>query len=94
MKSRIIMACLIVHGQLLTAPVSAVLQPGSLMVAEVTLEQAARMVQGNAGGRILGAETRDVGGRTVHIIKILTADGKRVRYIQVDAQTGRVMGGR
>lgn len=60
------------------------------MVAAVSLEQAARMVQENAGGRVLGAETRNVRGRLVHVIKVLTADGRRVKHIQVDAQSGRI----
>lgn len=80
-------------GLLVTGSSLAGLRPETLILAAVSLEQAARMVQGSAGGRILGAETRDVGGRTVYIIKVLTPDGKRVRNIQVDAESGRIIGG-
>ncbi|MGH8474867.1 MAG: PepSY domain-containing protein [Methylococcales bacterium] len=65
-----------------------------LILAALSLEQAARMVQGSAGGRVLGAETQIVEGRMVHVIKVLTADGKRVRIIQVDAESGQISGGR
>ncbi|MCI0655438.1 MAG: hypothetical protein L0Y38_07305 [Methylococcaceae bacterium] len=93
MASRRIKTCLIIAGLIGTSPLNAGFHSGSLTVAAVSLEQAARMVQGSAGGRILGAETRNVGGRIVYIIKVLTADGRRVRYIQVDAESGRMSGG-
>ncbi len=81
-------------GLITTNPVLADFRPGSLAVAVIGIEQAARMVRGREGGRILGAETRNVNDRTVHIIKVLTPDGKRVRYIQVDAESGQIIGGR
>lgn len=54
----------------------------------VSLEQAARQVQSRHGGRILGAQTRNIRGRQVHVIKMLSTDGKRVKQYQVDAGSG------
>ncbi|MGH8547898.1 MAG: PepSY domain-containing protein, partial [Methylococcales bacterium] len=91
--SQLFKACLILAGLSVTSTLNASFNAGSPIVAAVSLEQAAHLVQGSAGGRILGAETRNAGGRTVYIIKVLTPDGKRVRYIQVDAESGRIIGG-
>jgi uncharacterized membrane protein YkoI len=94
MKSKLISAFLILTGLGLSGPISAAVQPGVILAAALSLEQAVRMVQASAGGRVLGAETRNVQGRTVHVIKVLTPDGKRVRLIQVDAESGQISGGR
>ncbi|MGH8559135.1 MAG: PepSY domain-containing protein [Methylococcales bacterium] len=90
----IIRACLLVTGLMSTTPLSAGVGSETPIIATLSLEQAARMVQGNAGGRVLGAETKIVEGRMVHVIKVLTSDGARVRNIQVDAESGRISGGR
>lgn len=70
------------------------MRPGILTVAALSLDQAAQKVQASAGGRVLGAESKNIGGRVVHVIKILTPDGKRVRFIQVDAESGQIGTGR
>jgi hypothetical protein len=56
-------------------------QPG------MTLEQAAAQVQQQTGGRVLSADTREVGGERVHRIKVLLPNG-HVRVVMVDAQGG------
>jgi uncharacterized membrane protein YkoI len=88
------MACVVMAGLAATDPIFGDFRLVDLTVAAVGIEQAARMVRGSEGGRILGAETRNINGRTVHIFKVLTPDGKRVRYVQVDAESGQIMGGR
>ncbi|MCI0654162.1 MAG: hypothetical protein L0Y39_06765 [Methylococcaceae bacterium] len=88
------MACLIITGLMGATAWFAGLRAETLMVASLSLEQAARIVQGSAGGRVLGAETKIVEGRMVHVIKVLTSDGKRVKNVQVDAESGRISSGR
>ena len=41
-----------------------------------TLSQAIESVRNRTGGRVVNAETKVQGGREVHYIKVLTADGK------------------
>jgi uncharacterized membrane protein YkoI len=53
----------------------------------VSLAQATAMAQGRYQGRIVRAETVQVGDRLVHEIRILGDDG-RVRTVRIDAQTG------
>jgi uncharacterized membrane protein YkoI len=53
----------------------------------VSLAQATSMAQGRYQGRVVRAETVQMGDRTVHEIRILGDDG-RVRTVRIDAQTG------
>jgi len=54
------------------------------LAGAVTLDEAVAGVRADHGGRVLSAETRNVNGRRVHYIRILTNDG-RVRQIRVNA---------
>jgi uncharacterized membrane protein YkoI len=45
-------------------------------------------IRKQTGGRVLAAETRFIDGRPVHVIRILTPQGK-VRNFQIDASTGQ-----
>jgi uncharacterized membrane protein YkoI len=51
---------------------------------QISLDRAVEQVQQSTGGRILGAETVDRGGRVVYRVKVLTRDG-HVRYVYVEA---------
>ena len=51
---------------------------------EVTLSEAVARVKEEYGGRILEAETREQNGRRVHVIKVLTREG-RVRTVRIPA---------
>lgn len=54
---------------------------GRLLIAQQdgpTLSEAVEMVRQKYRGRIVSAETRVSGNREVHIIKVLTEDGKVV----------------
>ena len=53
----------------------------------VSLAQATSMAQGRYQGRVVRAETVQMGDRVVHEIRILGDDG-RVRTVRIDAQTG------
>lgn len=53
----------------------------------ISLAQATSMAQGRYQGRVVRAETVQVGDRLVHEIRILGDDG-RVRTVRIDAQTG------
>lgn len=52
------------------------------------LDTAVARIRKQTGGRVLAAETRFIDGRPVHVIRILTPQGK-VRNYQIDARTGR-----
>ena len=56
----------------------------------VSLDEAAARVRRQTGGRIIKASSRTSNGRTVHYIRVLTADG-RVFTVRVDAASGRVL---
>jgi len=51
---------------------------------EVSLSEAVSRVKREYGGRILEAETREQNGRRVHVIKVLTREG-RVRTVRIPA---------
>jgi uncharacterized membrane protein YkoI len=53
----------------------------------VSLAQATSMAQGRYQGRVVRAETVQMGDRLVYEIRILGDDG-RVRTVRIDAQTG------
>ncbi|HSC16859.1 MAG TPA: PepSY domain-containing protein [Gammaproteobacteria bacterium] len=53
----------------------------------VSLQQATAMAQMRYQGRVVRAETVQMGDRVVHEIRILGDDG-RVRTVRIDAQTG------
>lgn len=53
----------------------------------LSLDQVTRKVINNKS-KVLSVRTEIIAGKKVHIIKILTKDG-RVQYIKVDAQSGK-----
>ncbi len=55
----------------------------------VSLDQAVSTVRSQYGGKVIRAETRNVDGRSMHYVKILSAEG-RVRTVRVDGRTGRI----
>ena len=52
------------------------------------LDRAVSKIRKKTGGRVLSAETKRGNGKDVHVIRILTKDGKVKRH-RVDAATGR-----
>ena len=63
---------------------------GAVVAATLDLEDAAKRVKEQFNGRVLGGKTVVEDDRTVHVIRVLTPDG-RVRHIRVDAQTGKIL---
>ena len=61
------------------------------MVAMVSLDEATKQVRQDSRVKVLGAKTESIEDRKVHVIKILTPDG-RIQYQHIDAETGRLLG--
>ncbi|MGR8941657.1 MAG: PepSY domain-containing protein [Gammaproteobacteria bacterium] len=58
---------------------------------KISLDQATRQVIGSGNHRVLGAQTLMINGREVHVIKVLTPDG-RIHFFRIDAETGALLG--
>ena len=94
---RILAGCL--AGLLLAAPVTGVCETAEtdqlprFVLAQahaVSLDEAVRIVRSRTGARVVRAETRVVGQRTVHFVRVVT-EGGRVRTLRVDAVTGEIL---
>jgi len=64
-------------------------RPIVLAKSEMSLDAAVAMVRERFGGKVISASTSNRGGKKVHVIKVLSDEG-RVRTVRVDAQTGRI----
>lgn len=60
-----------------------------LAASGVSLDEAVAMVRNRYGGKVIGADTVEEHGRTVHVIKLLSDKG-RVRTVKVDAESGKI----
>jgi uncharacterized membrane protein YkoI len=56
----------------------------------ITLDQATKQIINDDQNRVLGAETELIDDRAVHVIKVLTPDG-RIRHYKIDAETGELI---
>ena len=61
----------------------------SLLLAEVSIEEATQKIIRKTNGRVLAAKTVQKQGKRVYVVKVLTADG-RVMYLDVDSQSGHI----
>ena len=59
-------------------------------LSALTLDQATKKVIEQNENKVMGAKTEIVDGKKLHVIKILTSDG-RVQYLNVDAETGKLI---
>jgi hypothetical protein len=58
--------------------------------SNISLDQATKQVIDNEGNiRVLGAETEIIDGKEVHVIKVLTQDG-RIQHYKIDAETSEI----
>lgn len=58
---------------------------------KINLDQATKKVISNdINIRVLGAETEIIDGKQVHVIKVLTLDG-RIQHYTIDAETGEII---
>lgn len=90
LSMKILLTALLLLGPLgaFSAPTPVSEDPG-IQLAQgggMTLNQAVEQVRRQYGGRIVSAETRKRGGREVHVIKVLTADGK-VKTVEVPGRS-------
>lgn len=56
----------------------------------ISLDDATKKVISEFKSKVLGAKTESVEGKTMHVIKILTEDG-RVQHLKIDAGTGDII---
>ena len=61
----------------------------AVLQAGMSLDQAVAMVQSKYGAQVMRANTVQEDGRTVHYIRLMSADRSRVWTVRVDAATGR-----
>lgn len=66
-----------------------VVSPARAFAGGMSLDEAVAMVQARHKARVMRANTVDEGGKTVHYIRLMSADGSRVWTVRVDASTGR-----
>jgi len=62
----------------------------AVVFSVLSLDQVAKRVIANNKGKVLDAKTAVVKGKKVHIIKVLTTDG-RVQYLKIEAATGKTI---
>jgi uncharacterized membrane protein YkoI len=58
--------------------------------AAISLDQATRKIMEQNKSKILGAKTEMINGKKVHVIKVLTREG-RIQYLKVDADSGTII---
>ncbi|WP_340122655.1 hypothetical protein [Methylobacter svalbardensis] len=58
--------------------------------AYISLDEATKQIIEGTYNKVLGAQTEIIDGQEVHIIKVLTPDG-RIKYYKIDAQTGQLV---
>ncbi|MFU8789400.1 MAG: PepSY domain-containing protein [Methylobacter sp.] len=58
--------------------------------AGISLDEATQQIIEGTYNKVLGAQTEIIDGKAVHIIKVLTPDG-RIRYYKIDAETGQLV---
>jgi hypothetical protein len=57
----------------------------------ISLDQATKqIIKNDSKIRVLGAETEIIDGKQVHVIKVLTLDG-RIQHFKIDAETGEII---
>ena len=61
-----------------------------IYLAKVSVDEAARNVNKDRRSRVLGARTKIIDGREVHVIKTLSDKG-RIKNRRVDAETGKTL---
>lgn len=66
------------------------LAEGIFDIARVSLHEATQKILSDGNKRVLGATTEIIDGREVHIIKVLTPDGRILHY-KIDAETGAMI---
>ncbi|PPK64755.1 hypothetical protein B0F88_12413 [Methylobacter tundripaludum] len=60
------------------------------LLATISLDEATKQIIEGTYNKVLGAQTEIIDGKEVHIIKVLTPDG-RIQYYKIDAETGQLV---
>ncbi len=55
----------------------------------LSIDQATQKIIEELKTKVLGAKTESIDGKVVHVIKVLTEDG-RVQHLKVDAESGNI----
>lgn len=74
---------------LLKAAIVALLFSSSCF-ANISLDEATKQIIEGTYNKVLGAQTEVIDGKEVHVIKVLTPDG-RIQYYKIDAETGQLV---
>lgn len=59
-------------------------------LALLSLDEAARRIIQQGNNKVLSTKTEKIQGKQVHVIKVLTPEG-RIQHIKIEAETGRVV---
>ncbi len=68
----------------------AVFAGNAFILSVLSLDEATKKIIKENNSKVLDATTEQINGNTVHIIKVLTADG-RVQYIKVNVDSGKII---
>ncbi len=60
------------------------------LLATISLDEATKQIIEGTYNKVLGAQTELIDGKEIHVIKVLTPDG-RIQYFKIDAQTGQLV---
>ncbi|WP_333874068.1 PepSY domain-containing protein [Methylobacter sp.] len=60
------------------------------LLATISLDEATKQIIEGTYNKVLAAQTEIIDGKAVHVIKVLTPDG-RIRYYKIDAETGQLV---
>jgi uncharacterized membrane protein YkoI len=58
--------------------------------ANISLDEATKQIIEGTYNKVLGAQTEVIDGKEVHVIKVLTPDG-RIQFYKIDAETGQLV---
>jgi uncharacterized membrane protein YkoI len=78
---------ILINFLILIALSRASLAGDNLDIARISLHEATQKILSDGNKRVLAATTEIIDGREVHIIKVLTPDGRILHY-KIDAETG------
>ncbi|MBM4207521.1 MAG: PepSY domain-containing protein [Gammaproteobacteria bacterium] len=81
---------ILIYCLLLLAFAGHCLAADELIVARVSLDEATQKILSDGKSRVLGASAETIDGKEVHVIKVLTPDG-RILHFKIDAETGAVI---
>lgn len=81
---------ILIHCLLLIVLTGHSLAADEMIVARVSLDEATQKILSNGHNRVLGASTEIIDGKEVHVIKVLTPDG-RILHFKIDAETGELI---